>query len=183
MSELLRGRVGTEHALSSHAIGDRFVVLDRLSIGFVPIPLNLMNTPIWIKAVTYGKLLAEATAVKVTPQANHLKPLTVVKVRKVKSVDGDLTFSWSRRARVNGGWHNNADVPLDFGIEQYDVQIYNATGTTVIRQYLGLTSSQFTYTLADQTTDFGGAAPDPIKIRIWQLSDLVGRGQQSVRTL
>ena len=45
----------------------------------------------------------------------------------------------------------------------------------VFKRKLTIVAQTATYTIADQTTDFGGAK-DPVDIEIFQMSSLIGRG-------
>jgi hypothetical protein len=57
------------------------------------------------------------------------------------------------------------------------VDIRNAADTATLRSFTGLTSPTVTYTAADQTAD--GLTPgDPVRVRVHQVSAIVGRGRR-----
>ena len=63
-------------------------------------------------------------------------------------------------------------MPLGEEQESYEVDIMS--GSTVKRT-LTATSSNVTYSAADQTTDFG-SPPSSLTVRVHQLSEIFGRG-------
>jgi hypothetical protein len=58
--------------------------------------------------------------------------------------------------------------------EAYQVDIYDAPGTSVVRTLSG-TSLPITYPSADVTADFGGTPAD-LWLAVYQMSGEVGRG-------
>jgi hypothetical protein len=66
------------------------------------------------------------------------------------------------------------DVPLGEVTESYEVDIYDGTGTTVLRTLTSITTD-VTYTSANITTDFG-TPPATLIISVYQMSGAVGRG-------
>jgi protein involved in polysaccharide export with SLBB domain len=70
-------------------------------------------------------------------------------------------------------------VPLAEETEAYEVDIRNAGDTATLRTFTGLTSPTVTYTAAQQTAD--GLTPgDPVRVHVFQMSALVGRGRRGV---
>jgi hypothetical protein len=67
-----------------------------------------------------------------------------------------LFLSWARRTRINGDGWEQTEVPLNEEAEQYQVVILTGPAGTVKRTVVTTTPS-WTYSLTDQTTDFGGA--------------------------
>lgn len=88
---------------------------------------------------------------------------------------GDISLSWSRRTRLAENFNSSAH-PLGEETEAYEVDIYaDGTFATLKRTLSGLTAPAATYTVAQQTLDFG-AAQSTLHVRIYQLSATVGRG-------
>ncbi len=172
LSNLLRARLGTEAAASTHVANERFVLLSG-GLGRVNMPIGLFNAPRLYKAVTVGSTLAATPSQTFTYVANALKPYAPVHVAGVRDGSGNLTITWIRRTRAGGDWQDNVDAPLNETSEAYDVEILN--GSTVVRTFSGLTSPTASYTAAEQTTDFG-SLQSSVSIRIYQLSAAVGRG-------
>ncbi|MDE1940074.1 MAG: hypothetical protein KGI68_13720 [Alphaproteobacteria bacterium] len=63
--------------------------------------------------------------------------------------------------------------------ESYDLEILNAAGTAVVRTVSSLTSASAVYAAPQQTADFGGSIPNPLKVRVYQLSAVFGRGNEN----
>jgi hypothetical protein len=105
-----------------------------------------------------------------------LRPLAPAHVAGSRSggAGSDMTLTWKRRARLNGEWIDNVDVPLDEPAGLYDVEIMN--GGSVMRTFTGLTSATVTYTSAQQSADWGGSVPATFAVRVYQLSARYGRG-------
>ena len=85
---------------------------------------------------------------------------------------GDLGLTWIRRTRFGGTTWELAEVPLNEEREAYRLAILD--GETVLRT-IDTDAAAFTYTLADQTADFGGPAAS-FTLRVAQLSAAIGAG-------
>ncbi len=178
LSGLLRGRLGTEWEVGTHAASERVVLLTNA------LARDLMASSGWgigkkFKPVTIGSTLGATTPQDFTYTAKALKPYAPVHLIGSRSA-GDLTISWKRRTRLNGDWRDNVDVPLSEESERYEVDIMQ--GVTVKRTLLGLTVPTALYTAAQQVTDFG-ATQSSITINVYQLSTAVGRGYAGIATV
>jgi hypothetical protein len=92
------------------------------------------------------------------------------------NTSGGLAITWCRRTRLGGAWlDGNGIVPVSEAGELYDVDILDATATTVVRTFSRLTSPSVVYTLAQQTADFGSPRSS-YHVRVYQRSATVGRG-------
>lgn len=126
------------------------------------------------------------TAVAFTPEGAGLRPFSVAHVeqpwRRARS-PGDLTIRWTRRSRSLAAdrW-GPGEVPLAEDFEAYEVDVLQA-GT--VRRTLSTTTASALYTAAQQTADWGRllGPGDSLKLRIYQLSALVGRGAPQAVTL
>lgn len=171
LSGLLRGRYGTEYATAGHGAGERFVLLDGHVRSFELLP-EQRGRSYDIAAVTYGKSLDVDEAVTFTPQLRALQPYAPVHLGASRAGDGAITLSWIRRTRLYGEWQDHQDVPLNEEDERYDIEILN--GASVVHTARTV-SAGYIYSAAQQINDFGGVQPS-IRVRIYQLSALVGRG-------
>ncbi len=178
LTRLLRGRIGTERAITGHAIGDRVVLLTTGSLYLLGYPLGEIGLVRDFIAVTSGQAMADGVEQTFTAAANSLRPLSPVSIEGTRDA-GDLTITWIRRARINAEWLDLYDVPLDEPTESYEIDILD--GATVVRT---LTASTPTveYTAAQQTTDFGSPQAE-IDVAIYQMSSRVGRGHAREATL
>lgn len=176
LSGLLRGRLGTEYAVAGHSAGERFVLLDSRVVrqaqanGWIGIARMY-------KGVSVGHTLSQTEAESFTYQGRGLKPFAPVHVRGVRDGSDNLTISWVRRARVNGGWQDFVEVPLDEAVEGYEVDIMD--GAEVVRTITGLSVPSAEYSAAEQVADFG-SVQGSVGVRVYQMSAVVGRGRGAV---
>jgi hypothetical protein len=179
LSKLLRGRRGTEAAVGSHALNERFVLLSSGTVQRIPDGLDLIGAVRSYKAVSAGRDITSATAASFSNTAKGLKPLSPVHLKGNRNGAGDLTLTWKRRTRIGGGWRDNAEVPLGETNEAYEVEILN--GTVVLRT-VAAASPTMSYTAAQQTADFGSVQA-AVAVRVYQLSATVGRGTLLEKTI
>jgi hypothetical protein len=171
----LRGRRGSESAMTTHAVGERFILVNVATMADLPqITADIGQTRLY-KAVTADSTLAATTAKSFTNNGARLKPYSPVHLGGGLESNGDWTLNWVRRSRTSGEWRDSVDVPLGESTEAYEVEIWNSSFTTLKRTITGLTSPAATYTAAQQNTDFGGAQTD-VYFAVYQLSATVGRG-------
>jgi predicted NAD-dependent protein-ADP-ribosyltransferase YbiA (DUF1768 family) len=96
---------------------------------------------------------------------------------------GDLTIRWTRRSRalVADAWEQ-VEVPLAEASESYDVHFLDGAA---IKRTLTATTTSVLYTAAQQTADWGAplGPGSLLAIRIYQLSNRLGRGDPAAVTL
>ncbi|MDE3060247.1 MAG: glycoside hydrolase TIM-barrel-like domain-containing protein, partial [Pseudomonadota bacterium] len=172
LSGLLRGRLGTEWAISAHTTGEQFVLLDG-NVGKQASANNLIGLPREYKPVTFGSTLSLASEQDFTYGGIALKPYSPAHISGARDGSSNLTVDWVRRARLGGSWQDYVDVPLNEASEAYEVDIMN--GGAVVRTINSLASPTASYTAAQQTTDFGSPQAS-ITVNVYQLSAAVGRG-------
>jgi hypothetical protein len=175
LSNLLRGRRGTESAVSTHAVGEDFILLESGKLRFLPMASGDRNRTYYYKALSLGQSLNEVSSQAFISNHRSLQPLAPVHLRGVRAsgVGGDLAISWIRRARLNAEWSDFIDVPLDESAELYDLEIYD--GVTLKRTLNNLTQANYLYTAAQQVEDFV-TIPAAVTIRVYQRSPRFGRG-------
>ena len=178
LSGLLRGRLGSEWAVGTHAASERVVLLTN-ALARELIAASAWNISKKFKPVTIGSTLGITTAQDFTYTAKALKPYAPGHVNGSRAAN-DLTIVWKRRTRLNGDWRDLVDVPLNEESERYEVDIMQ--GATVKRTLLNLTTPTALYTAGQQVTDFG-AVQSSIAVRVYQLSAAVGRGFASTAVL
>jgi hypothetical protein len=178
LSMLLRGRLGTEYAVDTHAANERFVLLDGLVAPLV-LPAAALGQSWTLRAVTGGTALAAGTEVTQTIVGNSLKPYAPVGVKAMIDGSNNVTFSWLRRARIDGGLRDLVDIPLMEQSEMYELVVYN--GSTVVRSWQVTGPSQL-YSAAQQISDFG-SLQSSYAIKITQQSAIVGPGNSFLGTV
>lgn len=180
LSNLLRGRRGTEDAMGAHALGEAFVLLQPDSVAFVPAQATERGVGFAFRALANGQSLGDAQDTSFAYGFATLRPLAPAHVvgARASGAGSDLTLSWKRRARLNAEWIDYVDVPLDEPSELYDVEIMN--GASVVRTFSSLTSASATYTVAQQAVDWPSGVPENFTIRVYQISSRYGRGKAAV---
>jgi len=181
LTDLLRGRLGTEHAMRSPvAAGARVVVLDG-AIAQIDAALSERGVARFYK---WGPSSLDPSDIAwqqdtFTSRCVGLLPWSPVHVGGIRNGAGDLAISWVRRTRFGGVWADGADVPLNEENERYEVDVLN--GANVMRT-LSATSPAAIYTAAEQTADFGSPQP-AVAMKVYQISATVGRGWPAAATL
>jgi hypothetical protein len=179
---LLRGRRGTEWAMSTHATGDRFVLLTPGTVKPIPQVTSDIGKTRLYKMVTSGASLSSANPQSFTNLGARLKPYAPVLIGGGSDADGNLTINWTRRTRVSGEWKDGLEVPLGEASEAYDVEIVDQTLTNVKRTFSNLPSPTVMYSAADRIAD-GYVDGDPTFVKVYQLSAIVGRGYPGIGAL
>ena len=188
LTRLLRGQRGTEAAMGNPtSAGARVVVLDS-ALASLPIAEADLGLPWNWRIGPAARAVSDAsyTALAFTLAGRGLVPFAPVHVaqpwRTARS-PGDLTIRWTRRSRalVADAWEQ-VEVPLSEDLESYDVQILD--GAAVKRTLISSTTSVL-YTAAQQTADWGAllGPGQTLAIRIYQLSNRLGRGDPATVTL
>ena len=179
LSGLLRGRLGTEHMIDSHAEGDQFVLLDSSKLIRLSLTEDDVATTKYLKVVSIGRFASDYDWIGYYYSGIGLKPLSPVHITAYREADNDIVIQWKRRTRAGGEWNDYSDVPLHEESEEYEVDILS--GSTVKRT-ISTTEESATYTASQQNTDFGGLVTS-LHVKIYQKSALVGRGWPGEATL
>ena len=176
LSGLLRGRRGTEWAIGTHAASETVVLLSTSGLRFVPLQTGELGRLRYFKPVTQGQRIATVTSQTFTPMGVALKPFAPINLRANRA-STDTILTWERRTRysyrITGPlvW----SCPLGETSESYSIEIYSDNTYTVLKRTLTATTNSVTYTLAQQTTDFG-SGQSIIYAKVYQVSSVIGRG-------
>ena len=181
LTGLLRGLHGTDYA-GDHSTGEQFALLDPESAAHLFVrPTAQIGAARQFRAVTAGRDVPSAEPVTLSLLARSLMPLPPTHVNVVRQANGDRTFRWTRRARAFQSWIEGADIPLVESSESYRVQVIDADTEEVLRSSTVSTNS-YTYTAANIEEDYP-VPPSSTRIKIWQLSEIVGDGEPADVTL
>lgn len=179
LTGLLRGLRGTEWAESSHAVGERFILLDPAKLSIFAGLASEYGVLRRYRGVTFGKFLQDVGDTPFTHTAVERVPYSPVGLGGGRNAALDLTIKWVRRSRIAGTWNNYADTPLGETSELYVVKIFaDGTYTTIKRTISGITIQTTTYTAANQVTDFGSAQAT-IYWSVCQVSSTIGNGREA----
>ncbi|PPB79751.1 putative tail protein [Albidovulum inexpectatum] len=188
LARLLRGQRGTEHAMGNPTPAGAVAVL--LDEAVVPVPIAETDIGIpwnWRIGPASEPVSSDAyDEFSFTPGGVGLRPFSPVhpvQVWRAPHSQGDLTISWIRRSRALAAdsW-NSVEVPLLDTPEAYEVEILQGAA---VKRVLTATTASVVYTQAQQVADFGAALArgDTLDVRIYQLSNAVGRGYPLAATI
>ncbi|KVG31458.1 phage tail protein [Burkholderia diffusa] len=187
LSGLLRGRGGTEAAMTTHAAGERFVLLDPAAIVSMPIQTTDFGSTLYFETFLLNLFSGSPGAqVSLMPKNGRVMPLSPVYFMAAHgsaSSTADISLSWIRRARVRAQWLDGTDVPLDESAENYTLTILN--GSTVVRTVTVAgngAGGTWTYTSANITADAFSAGAT-ITFRVQQNSDQGVLGTPATTTI
>jgi hypothetical protein len=170
LTNLLRGRRGTEHNVGLMEAGDDFVLLDDALVR-VDVPVAQVGATLGYRAVTSGMPVDSAEDQEFTAAGEAMKPFSPVAI--TAAWDGpDVEINWVRRSRAlydvppGGG-----DVPLMEESELYDVEL-RVDGLLVASGTVG-----------DTIFASSAGTEGETEVRIYQRSAIVGRGTVGVATV
>ncbi|HNP65785.1 MAG TPA: hypothetical protein PKH39_17770, partial [Woeseiaceae bacterium] len=179
-SRLLLGRRGTEHLIGGEQVGDSFVLISGPGIYRAPLQSSEIGVERIYRPVTDGAVFATGTDVAFTGSGEALETFAPVYVRGARDGSNNLTISWLRRDRLSQTLRSGVPLPLSEASESYEIDILNVSD--VVLRTLTSSVDSVAYSAAQQTTDFGGPQA-AVKVRIYQLSAIVGRGTPAEATI
>jgi hypothetical protein len=102
LSKLYRGKFGTEHFMTSHQIGERFILLN-CNVKKVPVPSNFLRQEVKYKVITIGgnNLVEE---LQFTYTANELRPSSPANIILGKLKNGDIAIKWENKYQEQRSW-------------------------------------------------------------------------------
>ena len=172
LTDLLRGRLGTEANTGLHGVNEVFVLLNTSSMGrsdFGPADWGIERD---YKGVSILNNEADVTAQQFTNDGVGKTPYSPVHVLGVRDGSNNLTITWVRRSRLRTPGLGHGPVPLGEETEAYEIDIYS--GVTIVNT-LTTALPTLSYSAAEQTAD--GLTPgNPVNMRIYQISAIRGRG-------
>jgi hypothetical protein len=183
LSKLLRGRQGSEQAMGAPvAAGARVVVLDG-ALRQVPLSQAEARLPHHFTYGPGGKPVSDAsfTTVECRFTAAGLIPPSPCHVGFRWRANGDLLLTWKRRDRAPAAAQLLlAETPQsDAGL--FDLEIL-ADGA-VVRCFSNVPQNSQVYAAAEQAADFPQGMPNPLIVRVFQRSSVVGRGRPKTEPL
>lgn len=119
LSDLLRGRFGSEDGAAALASGDGFTVIDDADLFPVPGLVGLAMTGVGGVVTIAGAGDAAPLELTIERVGRATLPLSPVHLRGVWQADGGLMLGWVRRSRSGFAWIDGVDAPLDGTVERY----------------------------------------------------------------
>ncbi len=155
LSGLLRGLRGTEWAIGTHGVNETFALASTLVN--IATPIAEVGLERLYRAVTFGMPTTSATEQSFINTAQSARCYAPVHVSGGVTASSAMMFEAVARTRRNGAWRDSADIGQADAPAEFVLEIWNATYTQSARVVSGLTTSSYSYSSADQTTDFGAA--------------------------
>jgi hypothetical protein len=162
---LLRGVRGTEHAMSTHQAGERFVLCNSM-LGIHSMGAGEIGDTDYYKVVTNGFDPADVDPFTEDYTGASHKPYSLVHVT-IEREGNDWVIDGLRRTRIGGASFNGQNVPLGETSELYRIKVLDDYGDTMVTKET--TSLPYRYLEADQIADLGGVQND-LTISICQMS-------------
>ena len=177
LSNIMRGRRGTDTMVNGHVSGETFVMLIAGDIEKISLTLGERNAVRYYKSVGSGQLFENAELKTLTSSHRALMPYAVSQIIAEPGTSDSIDFSWVRRTRVGGQLQDGfGKVPLNEDTEEYEIDIFDGPGGSIVRTVTGLSSPSYNYSSANQTTDGFTPPISSVTIKVYQVSAQVGRG-------
>jgi hypothetical protein len=163
--------------VNGHVSGETFMMLIPGDIEKISLTLGERNALRYYKAVGSGQLFENGQLQTLTSAHKALMPYAVAQEKAEVGASDSIDLSWVRRTRVGGQLQDGfGSVPLNEDTEEYEIDIFDGPGGTLVRTVTGLSSAAYNYSSADQTTDGFTPPETSITIKVYQISAQVGRG-------
>jgi len=178
LTGLLRGRMDTADEIGGHVAVERFIALNRGGFRFIELEESAIGTTRFYRSVAVGENVANEQSHTLAFAGNSIRPFSPAHADGARDGSNNLTITWLRVTRSPIRLLSGTLVPLLEAVEEYEVDILDAPGGTVLRT-IEITAETASYTAAEQTTD--GLTPgDLVDVEIFQLSRAVGRSKPLV---
>lgn len=173
---LLRGRLGTEPYSTGHEANELVCLLENNGLLDVPLQVSQLNRLRYYRAVTRGTPVSSWAPAIYFDEGRRLKPYAPVDARVARDGSNNCSITWKRRSRLSSSFlAPGVYPPVGEDTEAYEVDVYFSGSPGVVVRTISASLPAAVYTAAQQTAD--GLTPgDPLELRIYQLSALVGRG-------
>ncbi len=183
LSDLLRGRFGTETFIGTATGKEQFVMLNPFGMG------NVSYSPSDIGSVRYWQGVNDAPpdggnsgVQTLTMVTRRLLPWAPYHMRGARDGPGNLTVTGLRRMRWRGRplWHPpETDTPVAMSIDVYSgpsvVRTLTATLSVHGSGIIDPSTFEAYYAELDQVADFGSPQAS-VSIKAYELNAVVGRG-------
>lgn len=126
LSNLLRGRYGTNWAVYGHGTTEQVVLLTPAAADIVQHASAYNGVSVKMKAASVNQDLADVTATDQTINFNKFKCHAPAHFKAKRLASNNVVLTWIRRARLNFAWVNGSDVSLDEDTELYRIKLWDA---------------------------------------------------------
>jgi len=176
LTDLLRGRFGTEWATGLHATGDSIVLLDANRLQFVNTNINSIGMDFEYEAVTSSMALGSGEIKTQAYNGVNLECLAPVYMNGSRHPGTqDWTFTWIMRTRAGGEWRDYVDATeVDYPVA-YELDVFSDGTFSTVKRTLYASSETVAYGYVEQVADHGAAA-STVYFKLYKISPTVGRG-------
>jgi hypothetical protein len=183
LTNLLRGRYGTEWAMGLHLAGDALILLDSLDTLAITMSTGSIGLSSLYRGITVDRDISTDSNRVFAYLGVNLRPLSPIALTGNRDPSSnDWTLTWIRRTRTGGEWRDYVDADLGETSEAYQIDIY-ADGTyTTVKRTISTSMPAASYSSADQVSDFG-ANQATLYLKLTQISATVGRGYPLITSL
>lgn len=151
LSELWRGRRGTEWAVATHPIDTPFLLVESPSLARLSISAAVAS--VRVMAVGVGDVTG-AVADGPAETGASVRPLSPVSMTATPS-GSDLLIGWTRRSRDDWRWRDLVEVPVGEESERYRVtKVVTGRPDLIVE----ITDPTWTYAAAERATDVAAGA-------------------------
>ena len=198
LSNLLRGRRGTEYACDKHGDGETLIFLDATTVEGQGDTINARGQSRVFKGVAPGQSINATPTTSLIYEPRDLMPYAPADIRRAianPAADSDITLTWARRTRLGGNLMDGTPVVnLAEAEERYEVYILNAPfdgdrsrglepPAASVKRMFNTIDPTVVYTTAMQAEDGHVTNLDMLHVVIYQMSGAVGRGFPGVRSI
>lgn len=179
LSNLLRGRRGTELEMDRHQLAERCVFTG--GVIFVPLGKNNQGATLQYRVVPFNQ--DEYIETDFTAFGYSAYPFRPVQVKGRRNSGGDLEISWLGTSRMHTELPNVGFQRPEYDPLRFRVQIWSADWGTVIRTFETVTETKIAYTAAQQISDFGSVQWAAANVTVQQYSHYIGWGFEASLTV
>ncbi len=128
LTDLLRGRRGTESAIAAHGPNEQFVMIDADALVLPDIAVGTPSLRVMATGIGDAGMAVEK---RINDPRRALLPLMPSHVVGSRGNDGSLTFRWKRKSREGWRWIDGVDAPLAEERELYRLVATPNIGTEI----------------------------------------------------
>lgn len=121
ITDLLRGRFGTDATELTHGATERVVYLNGAET-LVPVDLALLNQEVSYKVVTTNQDVADAIAIPFTWTGGTVRPYSTINHKGILDSGNDKLIEFEGRTRLGGGLRSFQAGAVNEEVEEYRVQ-------------------------------------------------------------
>jgi hypothetical protein len=171
LSHLLRGRQGTDAFVATHEANELFVLIDSALVE-IKITKDERTKSFKYKTVTIGGDISAVSADTVQCLSANWIPWRVARPLLTHAVS-DWNLTWDEVLKFDNALKDYTDLNHDSDYSGFAVAILDSSNN--IKRKTVVWTNTYTYSAADQITDFG-STQSSIRMSVAQMSNVVGGG-------